>query len=206
MVNSDPGDLYEADGYTSFTTSSGQMVGLQVRVVFDNGISETVSWSTNGINQSDWSVTQGPGSTFSNPFVVRNLQSSFAITTLEFHGGGTTTLFDRGVFPSTSGTANGRDFIELSNIRQNQDIEVTYFDEIRTAGSSAVGDIFAGMRINFSSGLTQADGALRFVSDTDTSINLIRLVTRRNPEPGAAVFFCAACSVLVSRRKRRLSE
>lgn len=203
VVTSTPGSLHEADGYTSFTTGSAEMVGLLVTVNFRNGTTESANWGVNGIATSNFSITQGPGSSFSVPFEVDNLLRS-RIMSIEFHGGGTTTLFDRSVTPSTDGTANGKDFQEVSNFSQSQDITVSYFDEIRTVGATPVGDIFAGMRIEFSFGLRRRDPLFQFITDTDTSTGLIRPVsTFAVPEVSTGLSFGFAFAVSCFRRRRR---
>ena len=91
------------------------------------------------------------------------------IQSLTLHGGGSTTLFDRSANPSTDGTANGRDFIENSGFSLTRDVTVTYFDQIQVTGATPVGDIFAGLRVEFADGFDSGISNFSFVTDTDTA-------------------------------------
>ncbi|MEL7496676.1 MAG: hypothetical protein AAFN77_03650 [Planctomycetota bacterium] len=199
VVTDISGVTHEADGYSTFSTTSNDMVGMRVDVFFANGTSDTARWTASGISRSNWSMSQGPGSTFSNPFSLTN-NSSSAMTRFVMHGEGSSTIFDRSVSPSTSGTANGRDLQEFTFLRFFQDIQVTYFDEVQTVGSTAVGDIFAGMEVSFTDGIAQSGGQFEFRTDTDTTVNFVRTTI---PEPTTAVQMMLAFAALSFHRRKR---
>ena len=173
------------------------MVGLNVTVTFADNSTETLVWTATGIVGNGWSLTHGPGSSFSDPFVLVN-SSGLAINALVLHGGGSTTLFDRAATVSTDGTANGRDLLENSSFSLSQDIQVTYFDQIQVTGSTPVGDIFAGLQIEFSDGFASNSGDFSFVADTDTATSLLVAV----PEPQMAWGLLVALGTVIRIRRR----
>lgn len=90
--------------------------------------------------------------------------------------------------------------LEFTNLQDSQDIDAVFFDEIQVAGSTPQGDIFAGVDISFSDGISGSNGLFQFRVDTDTSFGL---VTSTVPEPSTAIQFGIALTVLMSRRRRR---
>ena len=178
------------------------MVGLSVTVEFADGSTDAQLWTPTGISTSAWTMTQGPGSTFSNPFILTN-SSGQDIVGFTMHGAGSTTLFDRASNPSTAGTANGRDFRENSSFWTTQDIFVNYFDEIRVGTAAPVGDIFAGLEVSFQVGFLSGGADFEFVTDTDTATSILIAVPSAVPEPGSlALAFALGGLVSIARRRR----
>jgi hypothetical protein len=194
---------HEADGYATFATTSAEMVGLEIMVYFADGSSDLGIWTPTGIAQNNWSISQGTNqSTFSFPFDMRN-NTGLAMTRFTMHGAGSSTIFDRNILPGTSGTANGRDLQEFTSLRFSQDITVNYFDEVQTVGSTPQGDIFAGMDVAFSAGISGSGGLFRFRTDTDTVVNQVRSTI---PEPTSILQFGILVAAMFSRRRRRPSR
>lgn len=200
VVGGFAGQLHVADGYSNFNTTVDSMIGLRVDVYFQGGTSDSALWTASGISQADWSMTQGPGTTFTNPFTITN-NSNRRMTRFVMHGAGSSTIFDRSVSPSTAGTANGRDVQEFTSLRFSQDITANYFDEVKTTGSSgAVGDIFAGLDISFSRGINRFGGQFVFRTDTDITVGLVRAAV---PEPTTIVQLTIGLACFSLRRRRR---
>ena len=202
LVNSSiPGVTHEIGGTASTFTTSADMVGLEIMVYFDDGSTDFGIWSGNGVFQNDWSISIGPNqSTFTFPLSVTN-DTGRDITRFSLHGADSNTFFDRDVAPSTAGTGRGRDVQEFfTTLQFSQDIDAVFFDEIQVAGSTPQGDIFAGVDISFSDGISGSNGLFQFRVDTDTSFGL---VTSTVPEPSTAIQFGIALTVLMSRRRRR---
>ena len=203
VISSTPGTTHEADGYSTFATTSADMVGLEIMVYFENGRTDLGIWTATGINQNNWSINQGTNqSTFSFPFSLSNNTGS-NITRFTFRGAGSSTIFDRtSPAPGTAGSANGRDLQEFTVLRFSQDIEAVYFDQVQTFGSTPQGDLFAGLDVSFSSGISGNNGLFQFRTDTDTTINFVRTAV---PEPSSALQFGIALTALLLRRRRRPS-
>jgi len=201
IIMSTPGTTYEADAYASFTTTSATMVGMQVTVNFNNNTSDTGIWTATGISQNGWSMTQGPGSTFTDPFTLTN-STRRRIRSFTMHGAGSTTIFDRGVLQSTAGTAAGRDLEEFTNLSQNQDVTVNYFDNVQTTGATPVGDIFAGMEVVFQRGINRRGGQFVFRTDTDNTVNLLEPLSV--PETATAIRSSILFLGIILIRRRRI--
>jgi len=154
-----------------------------------------------GVFQNDWSISIGPGlSTFSFPLSLSN-DTGRDITRFSLHGAGSNTFFDRDVAPSTAGTGRGRDVQEFfTTLQFSQDIDAVFFDQIQIAGSTPQGDIFAGVDISFSEGISGDNGLFQFRVDTDTSVDLVLSTI---PEPTSAIQFGIAIGVLAFGRRRR---
>jgi len=203
LVNSStPGVRHEIDGIASTFTTSADMVGLEIMVYFEDGSTDLGIWAGNGVSQNDWSFTLPPNSTsFSVPFSLTN-NTGLDITRFALHGAGSDTFFDRDIAPDTPGTFRGRDVIEFTSLQFSQDIDAVFFDEIAVVGSSPQADTFAGLDISFSEGITANGGVFEFLVDTDTSVNL---VTSTIPEPTSAIQFGIALTLLMTRRRRRVT-
>lgn len=198
IIGSTPGTIYFADSYSTFNTTSTDMVGMRVTVEFQNGQTETQTWTATGINGTGWNMDVDPGSTFSVPFTITNQRSS-RMTRFTMRGANSRTIFDRSVASSTAGTGNGRDLQEFTFLRFSQDINVNYFDQVQTIGSPGpVGDIYAGMDVAFSVGINQ-NTSFVFRTDTDTTLNAI---TSSIPEPASGVTFAIAIASMCARRRR----
>ena len=202
-VSSTPGETHEVAGFTGFATTSADMVGLQILVYFENGSTDLGIWTATGINQNGWSVTQGTNqSTFNFPFTLSNNTRS-DITRFTLNGSGSTTFFDRSApAPGTAGSANGRDFNEDTNLSNRQDISAVYFNEVQVIGSTPQGDLFTGIDVSFSEGISGNNGRFAFIADTDTSLGFVMSTI---PEPSSAIQFGIAMTVLLMRRRRRPS-
>jgi uncharacterized protein YfiM (DUF2279 family) len=197
IIGSTAGPTYFAEDYSTFATTSADMVGMQVTVEFRNGSTDTRLWTANGITGDGWTMTHQSGSTFDSPFTLTNERGNRLIR-FTMHGMNSSTIFDRSVAQSTAGTANGRDLQEYSDERFFQDIDVTYFDQVQTIGAPApVGDIFAGMEVAFERGLRR-NRSFVFRTDTDTTLNSISAV----PEPTTSITFAIAILGFCVRRRR----
>ena len=203
VVSSRPGITHEIAGLTGFATTSADMVGLEVTVFFENGSTDVGIWTPTGVNQNNWSINQGTNqSTFNFPFSLSN-NTGLDIDRLTLNGSGTTTFFDRSApAPGTDGSANGRDLIEFTTLNFSQDIDAVYFDQVQLTGSTPQGDLFAGLDISFSEGVSGNAGLFSFVTDTDNSFGI---VTSTIPEPSSAIQFGIALTLLMLRRRRRQS-
>ena len=206
VVSSTPGITHEVAGFTGFGTTSADMVGLKIMVFFEDGSTDAGIWTSTGVNQNNWSVSQGVGqSTFNFPFTLTN-NTGLDINRFTLDGVGSQTFFDRSApAPGTNGSANGRDLQEFTSLRFSQDIDAVYFNQIRVIGSTPQGDLFAGLDVSFSGGLLDdgisgTGGSFIFRTDTDTSLGL---VTSTIPEPSSAIQFGFALTALLLRRRRR---
>lgn len=203
VISSTPGTTHEIAGLTGFGTTSADMVGLEIMVFFEDGSTDVGIWTTTGVSQNNWSIDQGTNqSTFSFPFSLNN-NTGLDITRFTLHGSGSSTFFDRSSpAPGTAGSANGRDLQEFTALRFAQDIDAVYFDQVRIAGSTPQGDVFAGLDVSFSDGISGNNGLFQFRTDTDTSIGLVLSTI---PEPSSAIQFGIALTALMLRRRRRQS-
>ena len=202
-VNFDSGTAHSMSGFTGFGTTSADMVGLEVSVVFDSGAVDNQTWGTAGIATANWTITQGPGSTYSSPFRLTNLTND-PIVSFQMHGGFQDTVFDVTSVASTPGTANGRTLLEFgSTISFSQDVDVRYFDEVHLPGSAPVGDIYAGLEVNFENGITNQ--TFSFVTDTDTASSPLTPVVSAVPEPNTMIFGFVVAA-LYTRRNRRTNR
>ena len=118
---------------------------------------------------------------------------------IDLHGAPANTVFDRsfgGVGTATS--ANGKDISEsLTNVSDAQTVIATYYDAVGLLDAPPVGDLFAGLRVEFDQGL-DAGASFSFIADTDTGET--RLV---NPEPSNVLLLAAFALATGSRRTRR---
>ena len=204
VLSEQDGVTYETPTLSGFGTDGDDMLGLSVSVVFADASTETAIWqagATVGYGEAvgtGWTINQGPGSTWSNPFSFAN-NSGQAVSRITLHGAGANTVFDRsfGGAAGTTSSANGRDVQETTSISVTQDVFATYFDRVQLAGGTPVGDLFGGLRLEFSAGL--ADGAsFSFITDTDTgSSSLIP-----TPEPSAGLLVTCFVSLISWRRRQ----
>ncbi|MEM7478525.1 MAG: hypothetical protein AAF483_26380, partial [Planctomycetota bacterium] len=185
ILDEEFGQQYSTSTLATFGTHGAIMAGMSVEVTYADATTETQIWTTTGTETggafgSSWQITQGPGSTWSNSFNFTTT-SSTAIVAINLHGAPGNTVFDRqfgGAGTSTS--ANGKDIFEsLTNISASQDVLATYYDAVGLLDADPVGDLFAGLRIEFETGLVFGD-AFAFITDTDTGQTNLQ-----TPEPSS---------------------
>ena len=203
VVSSMPGTTHEIAGVLSSSSTSATMVGLQILVYFENGSTDLGIWTATGVTQNNWSITPSNSqSANSSTFNLSN-DTGLDINRFTLNGAGSSTFFDRrSPSPGTNGSGTGRDLQEFTRLRFSQDINAVYFDQIQLVDSTPQGDLFAGIDVSFSEGISGNNGLFRFRTDTDISIGL---VTSTIPEPSSALQFGIALTALLLRRRRRPS-
>ena len=196
------GQVHETTGFSGVATTTADMVGVQVSVVFDSGATDQQTWTNTGVATSNWTISAGTGSTYSSPFQLTNLTND-PIVSFRINTALTNTAFDANLFPSTTGTANGRTLLEFGSfISASQDVDVSYFDQVQLSGDTPIGDIYAGLEVDFEDGF--ANSTFSFLADTDTSSSLILPVVTSVPEPSSFAILAALTIGVATRRRRKL--
>ena len=198
------GGIYEAASILGTATEGDDMAGLSVNVTFDDATSETVIWvatgsGTGAASGTNWSLNQGPGSTWSNAFTFTN-RTGKTVASLTLHGLGSNTIFDRAFGGTgTTGSANGKDIAEtLTTVSATQDVIATYHNPVALVGSPVVGDLFAGLKFDFTLGLGN-NSSFAFITDTDNTTSNVTL--RAIPEPSGFLVFCCILAGCLKRRR-----
>ena len=214
ITNSFNGTLYETSAVTGAVTEGDDLAGLFATVTFSDLSTEVVNFAATGDGTGEaagtnWLLGQGPGTTFTNAFTLTN-DTGLGISSLLLHGGGTNTVFDRpsettvGGTATTPGSTFGLDIFETgTTVSSNQTVLATYHDLVTISGAAPVGDLYAGLEINFADGLDD-NSSFSFITDTDTTAtNLIVSTpsTSAVPEPSGLVpLLCMSLAFLKRRR------
>ena len=204
IILQDNGITHETAPLSGFSTEGDDMAGMTVEVTFSDLSRELRVWAatspgSGGAFGTGWQITQGAGSTWSNPFAFTNT-GALSVTKFTLHGAPANTVFDRSFAGAgTPTSANGRDIFEFgSSITLSQDVTATYFDQVQLPGETPVGDLFAGLEVRFADGLSNGQ-AFRFITDTDTGgSNLIV------PEPSGVTAVCLSLGAILHRRRNRV--
>lgn len=205
---------------TSSTTNGAQMSGMKVTAGFANGTSETATWGT--VDPSTGAAIGAgfylgeSGDTFNATWLLFNLNTTSLLTSLLIDAGAGNTVFDRAdPAPGTNGSANGRDFTDVSGVTISGSIAVTYSKAVALTGFAPLGDLFALMSVDLtgltSGGLSSAGREYQFRQDTDSLLLAGDLSTdppiASTPIPGAAFLMGSVLAAGVGfgawRRKRK---
>lgn len=162
---------------TASATTGAQMSGMKVTAGFANGTSETATWGT--VDPSTGAVIGAgfylgvSGDTFNATWLLFNLNATSLLTSLSIDAGAGNAVFDRaGPAPGTNGSANGRDFTDVSGVTIGGSIAVTYSKAVALTGFAPLGDLFALMIVDLtgltSGGLSSAGREYQFRQDTDS--------------------------------------
>ncbi|NMF59504.1 hypothetical protein [Pseudanabaena yagii] len=157
---------------TGFSTNGGQSAGMEVKVTFTDNTTSSAVWSTSGISGSassdGWTLSQS-GNTFSSPWLFSN-NSTKSVSSLFINAITGSTVFDRiAVIEVTPGSADGWEFSVVGGVAPSS---FNYSNIVNLVGQPALGDLYAALTINWSSGLAN-NSLLRFRADTDSAIAVI---------------------------------
>jgi len=200
---------------TGFATTGSMMGGMSITVGFSDGSFSTGTWiagagNTGGAAALGWTLALD-GDTFSASWILSNV-SNLLLKSLYIDAGVGDTVFDR-TAPSfgSDGSAQGRDFVEVSNSLLGT-INVTYSQAVGIGGNAPVGDLFARMLVDFtgaSNGVATGGlsrGFWSFGQDTDNLFLPGDLTPGETPIPGALPLFVSglgALGLITYRRKRK---
>jgi hypothetical protein len=208
---------------TSSTTNGAQMSGMKVTAGFANGTSETATWGTvdpsTGAAIGTGFYLGATGDTFNATWLLFNLSTTSLLTSLSIDAGAGNTVFDRtNPAPGTNGSANGRDFTDVSGASISGSIVVTYSKAVALTGFTPLGDLFALMSLDLT-GLTSGglSSSVRngywFQQDTDNlslAGDLIPTDPIATPIPGAVFLMGSVLAAGVGfgawRRKRKHAD
>ena len=193
-------NVFQTKELTGFSTSGGQMGGIQVSVVFRNaGIKES-TWTVGGSNiggavNTGWFEITQQYSTFSNPWTIKNTSNNDNIIRFTLNGVGGNTIFDR-TEPNTGteGSAQGRDFV-FTNRYIDLDADILYSGPIALTGEVIVGDLYSQMQVNLGSPI-RAGRQLKFIADTDNSQFEI-IASIPEPSVGMAILLILSSALLM---------
>ncbi len=190
---------------TGFSTNGGDSAGMEVKVTFTDNTTSSAIWSTSGISGSassdGWTLSQS-GTTFSSPWLFRN-NSTKAVSSLFINAITGSTVFDRiAVNEVTPDSADGWEFSVVSGVAPSS---FKYSNIVNVVGQPALGDLYAALTINWSSGLAN-NSFLSFRADTDSAIAVID-PTDPKPVPVPAAFVgIGLAGVLLSKKAISLKQ
>ena len=189
-----------------------EVVGITVTASFADGFTETAVIERLALLQSrasgtDWFVGNDSVGIFGFGWYLSHNRPS-AMTGLLFDTTTNNSVFDRArpePLPlGTPGTGTGQDFgLSFDEPDPGVSITATYSGVVSVPPSSAFGDAFRFLDIDFGAGLGAIDD-FNFVADTDSLVAGARIRPVAVPEPGA-VFFLAGLGIQFVIRRRRKS-
>ncbi|OKH40443.1 hypothetical protein NIES2119_02125 [[Phormidium ambiguum] IAM M-71] len=192
----------QATTLTGFTTTGSMMNGMEVKVNFLSGGSQTAIWGTTGYNAggafgNEWSLTQ-VGNTFGQPWTF-SYSGLDKISSLVVNAVPGNTVFDR-TFNGfgTPGSANGWDFQVISGQSPTSFAYEVPID-------ISVGDLFGSLALTWNNGFS---GMMRFIAETDNgSADDPVKVAQSVPEPASVLSLLALGTLGASsmlKRKQKL--
>ena len=203
-----------------FSPSGASMIGMKVTATFENGTSETLSWSS--INTTTWGVqktntTNGwslfeSGNTYYDSWTLTS--TSAAIQKIVLDGLPGDTVFDTShltetfssngnqiTYPiaGTAGSMQGWTFSETGSSPYPNTYTVTYSGAIYLKGEnwadSPVGDLYRYLTIDFGTTSFNAGSKLTFRADTDKMTPV--------PEPTTLLLFATGLAGLAAVGRHR---
>ena len=197
------GTVEYVDSLTGHTTTGYDMTGMEVTVNYSTGGSELVSWDAGGVGTgaigTDWSLTMNDPalSTFYHSHWVFDTSGNALIESIVLNGFAHNIIFDNDI--DNMGTPGSDWGIPLQTdyyataTSYTGNINVTYFGDVAISGTTAFGDIFQGMSIQFADDAFGAGDTFTFYQDTDNIVDPV-------PEPGTILLFGVGVLGLVGSR------
>jgi len=184
----DSGNPKNITGITSIDVTGADMAGMGVTVFFENGSSQTGTWSAlganvGGIQMTDWFFTQG-GNTYTGDVSGGAPDSSsfnWKLENTNTSGQGLTKVIVNaemgnavldiiGDPKTTEASGFGTPFNIIDTMTDLQ-VKATYLNPVGMGGTSPLGDLFAGFQLEFlNAGGLQSGSSLNFSLDTDMAM------------------------------------
>ncbi len=173
-------------GFSNIDVTGADMAGMEVTVFFGDASFQIGTWNALGLNSGgavlpDWFITQS-GNTYAGDTsggVPNNAafnwklenRSMQALTKVVFDGEMGNTIFDvMGKDKTTIASGFGTPF-NIIDQTIGLDIKATYLKPVGVAGAAPLGDLFAGLQIEFlNAGGLNPRASLNFSIDTDMGI------------------------------------
>lgn len=205
-VNYVDGTTFETDLISQYDTTGDLMEGMEVKVYFVGGGSETLYWTktgtiSGGVSGATWSLSES-GDTFKSEWKLTNTSRNrdLAIDYLIIDASKGMTTFDRkwNPEPGTANSAKGLQFyVDSDELYWN--ITATYYDRVALTGQAPVGDEYRHLKIDFTKSTGFRKGELYFMADTD---NMVKLYIPGVPIPGAVWLLGSGLLGLLGLRRR----
>jgi hypothetical protein len=219
------GTTYTTAGINDFSANASQMNGMEITARWTvNGAShaQTQVWNK-GVNFTGYNFDLAvSGDTFdTNAWQLDfNMAGDGLLQAIEFNGVPGNTVFDRSFngFAGTPGSSLGKDFSGFDGYAKcflvffcaPGEIKATYFNQVAVGTDRAVGDLFAGLKLEFNSfgGLGEGND-WRFSLDTDIATAPLVIPTAPAtavPEPASMLLFGSGLFTLAGAARRRMSR
>lgn len=210
-----PGTTAYVDSIASYSTTGLSMTGMQVGVTYADSTTQWVSWDDRGAGTgalgSNWSLQMfdPAASTYYGSYWIFDSSDDSAgetlIDSLSLYGFANNVVFDDDVvYEGTLGSARGIplviDFYQAPVTTYSGGIKVSYEGAVALTGTSPYGDLYQGMRIDFTDGIPFTAGdTFAFYQDTDNIVDPV-------PEPATILLFGLGLMGLAGIRARRRAK
>lgn len=209
------GTPWATNGISSVGTYGDTMAGMEISVLFDNGMTESATWTTKGSKSgfaagTGWSLAIDNGSTYINsthfsPWIFAvDAETTIAQITIDAGIGNTvfdavkTYASDPVNYPNTAGSESGSPFSYYNSL-DLFDTAALYSGPVALIGEAPVGDIYRYLTLDFGIGIN--DATVQFSADTDT------LTGELSPVPEPSTMLLLGSGILgvtgAMRRKRK---
>jgi len=192
----------QAPALTGFSTSGDQMDGMLVRFGFTDGTFLSAIWADTTVGAGRATIggvtLSESGDTFSGQWDLVN-HSGKVVNYLSLNGAPGETLFDRTIpSPGSNGSAQGRDFVDVSGFST---ANVLYTNIFNLTTFAPVGDLYEMIIVtnfNLANG-----GTAIFEQDADNANAASGHVTSSVPDSGSALLLAALGLVSLGVIRRR---